>query len=100
MTHPYEELIERPLPDPSKAPERDPGPDQSWGLHLDEPMAAFIPHLAEVLDARCKAVRALYDDGTIDAPLLESLLITIQDKSTLLWREHCRRKHPRVRDGD
>lgn len=67
-------------------------PDQSWGLHLDEPMAAFIPHLAKELDLRCQAVRELYDDGTIDSPLLEGLLNHLQEKSSLLWREHCRRK--------
>lgn len=67
-------------------------PDQSWGLDLDTPMASFIPKLAKELEARCKAVRSLYDDGTIDGPLLEGLLSHLQEKSSLLWREHCRRK--------
>lgn len=69
-----------------------PEPDQSWGLNLDEPMAAFIPHLAEELELRCKAVRSLYDNGTIDGHWLNGLLDHLQEKSKLLWREHCRRK--------
>lgn len=67
-------------------------PNPYWDLDLDEPMVTFIPHLAVELDLRCKAVRALYDDGTIDATLLESLLSHLQEKSSLLWREHCRLK--------
>ena len=77
-----------------------PDPDLTWGLDFDESMASFIPKLARELDDRCKAVRKLYDNGSLDASAFNGVLEHVQERGVMIWREYCRRKHPRVIDGD
>ncbi len=78
-----------------------PDPDLTWGLDFDEvSMQAFIPALAQELDDRCKAVRVLYDNGSLDASAFNAVLEHVHERGVMIWREYCRRKHPKAQDGD